>query len=213
MRIFTFVLFTAVCIGTYTGSAHAQLSDSDGSARWVASMIASDGKGSADDYRNYSERLARTMSQYPAVVQKKILGFLPPASGDDGGDSTEQTNISAGNNTPSASAALANPSLSSGEVFDALLTHSPLSDGDILKMLEREPALEKEHLTDLLKAQGKLSQGSLMSALASPRLKLDRAELKVLLISQSPLDQRVLKKVESTSSLSRDDIAEVLAAQ
>jgi hypothetical protein len=211
MRILAHVFSITFCFGAFAGSVHAQLSDSDGSARWVASMIASDGKGSAEEYRDYSKRLARTMSQYPAAVQKKILGFLPPASGDV--EYAEQVNASGGNNIPSASAALANPALSSDEVFDALLNQSPLSDGDILKMLEREPALEKEHLDDLLKAQGKLTQGSLMSALASPRLKLGQAELKALLISQSPLDKSVLKKVETTSNLSRGDISEVLAAQ
>jgi len=216
MRALVHVIMTAVCFGGLAGEGRAQISDSDGSARWIAGMIASDGQGSSEDYRVYAEKLAKTMSQYPAATQKKILGFMPP-SGGDGMESNEQAKISDGINgtapATTAAAVLANPALSSGEVFDALLNQSPLSDQDILKMLEREPALEKEHLSDLLHAQGKLSRGTLISALASSKLKLGREELKALLISQSPLDKTVLRKVESTSKLSPNDIAEVLAAQ
>lgn len=209
MRALVHVILTAVCFGGLVGEGHAQISDSDGSALWIASMIASDGQGSSEDYRDYAEKLAKTMSQYPAATQKKILGFMPP-SGGDGMESNEQAKTA----PPTlAAAVLANPALSSGEVFDALLNQSPLSDQDILKMLEREPALEKEHLSDLLHAQGKLSRGTLISALASSKLKLGPEELKALLISQSPLDKPVLKKVEDTTNLSPNDIAEVLAAQ
>ena len=212
MGIAAYILLTVFFFGVFAESVQAQLSDSDGSARWVAAMIASDGKGSAEDYRDYAERLTKTMSQYPAAVQTKIFGFLPSVGGNVG-DSAGSANVPAGNNSPGASAALANPSLSSGAVFDALLSQSPLSDGDLLKVLEREPALEKEHLSDLLKAQGKISRGTQISALASSKLKLAPAELKALLISQSPLDKTVLKKVKGTSKLSPNDIAEVLAAQ
>lgn len=212
------VLLTAICFGGFGGGARAQLSDSDGSAQWVAARIASDGGGSAADYLDYAHRLAKTMSQYPASVQEKIFGFMPPVSGkpedsEDSGGNKNNGGDQGGNAMMSPAAALANPDLSSGEVFDALLSQSPLSEADVLGMLEREPALEKEHLTDLLYAQGKLNKGTLISALSSAKLKLGREELKSLLISQSPLDKTVLKKVESTSNLSRDDIAEVLAAQ
>ena len=218
------VLLTAICFGGFGGGARAQLSDSEGSAQWVAARIALDGGGSAADYLDYAHRLAKTMSQYPASVQKKIFGFMPPVSGktEDSEDSSNSGGKNDGDDDDSSdggkammspAAALANPDLSSGEVFDALLSQSPLSDADVLGMLEREPALEKEHLTDLLYAQGKLNRGTLISALSSAKLKLGREELKSLLISQSPLDKSVLKKVESTSNLSPNDIAEVLAAQ
>jgi hypothetical protein len=194
---------------------HAQLSDSEGSALWIAARIAGDGGGSPEDYLDYAHRLAKTMSQYPASVQEKIFGFMPPfgGGGGDTSNSAEKKGNENGNITIIPAAALADSGLSLDEVFDALLSQSPLSDGDVLKMLEREPALEKEHLANLLYAQGKLNKGTLISALASSSLKIGPAELKALLISQSPLDKTVLKKVENTSNLSREDIDEVLAAQ
>jgi len=194
------VFLTAFCFGA-CGAAHAQISDSEGSAQWVAAKIVSDGGGSAADYLDYAHRLAKTMSQYSASVQAKILGFMPPT-----GSNPEDPGIS-------PAAALADSGLSSEEVFDALLSQSPLGDADVLGMLEREPALDKEHLADLLHAQGKLNKGALISALSSAKLKLGGDELKSLLISQSPLDKTVLKKVKSTSNLTPNDIAEVLAAQ
>ena len=142
------VLLTAICFGGFGGGARAQLSDSDGSAQWVAGRIASDGGGSAADYLDYAHRLAKTMSQYPASVQEKIFGFMPPVSGkpEDSEDSRGNRNNGGdqgGNAMMSPAAALANPDLSSGEVFDALLSQSPLSEADVLGMLERafgEPA-------------------------------------------------------------------------
>lgn len=209
------IILVGVCLGCPVGGAHAQLSDSEGSAQWVAAVIASDGNGSVEDYLDYAQRLSKTMSQYPAAVQEKIFGFMPPIN--DGGvnasNSGEQKSNENANVTSSPAAALGDLGLSSKEVFDALLSHSPLSDGELLKMLGREPALEKDHLADLLYAQGKINKGTLISALVSAKLKIGREELKALLISQSPLDKTVLKKVKGTSKLSPNDIAEVLAAQ
>ncbi|GEM_PF-1594547 len=209
MRGLIFAIVIGMCLWAFVGSAYAQLSDSEGSALWVAAKIAADGNGAPDDYLDYAGRLARTMSQYPAAVQREILGFLPPS----GANSGTQGGSLPGSETTSPASALANATLRSGEVFDILLQNSPLSDQDILKALEREPALEKGHLTDLLAVQGKISNGTMILALASSRIKLGPAELKVLLISQSPLHNAVLKKVAGTSNLSSADIAEVLAAQ
>jgi hypothetical protein len=212
MRFFIPVLLIGISPFGFIGEARAQLSNSEGSALWVASRIAADGEGSVADYLDYAGRLAKTMSQFPASVQEKIFGFLPP-SGVDGGNNAQNgaplPNVPA--TTPAA--VLANSALTSGEVFDALLKQSPLADKDLLKLLEREPALDKEHLNDLLHAQGKISNGTLVSALASSKLKLPPADLKALLISQSPLDRVVRTKVTGTSNLSSSDIAEVLAAQ
>ena len=212
MRGLIFAMVIGGGLPAFVGSARAQLSDSEGSARWIAQKIAANGNGTSEDYLDYAGRLAKTISQYSAATQSEIFGFLPPSGAAEANSAAPAASLP-GSVPTSPASALANPALTSGELFDILLQNSPLSDQDILKALERAPSLEKNHLTDLLKAQGKLSKGTLISALASAKLKLPPADLKALLISQTPLDRVVLKKVAGTSNLSSSDIAEVLAAQ
>ena len=188
-----------------------QVTNSEGSAVWLANKIAADGPGTVSDYLDYAQRLARILSQHSAATQRKIFGFLPPSGGGVGG--VAGNNGSNQNPPPSPAQALSNPALSSAEVFDILLNSSPLSDQDLLAAMERDPAIDSQHLTDLLTVQGKLSNGFLVSSLASAKSKLGSEALKNVLISSSPLDEVVLKKVNGTSNLTPADIAAVLAAQ
>jgi hypothetical protein len=175
----------------------AQITDSEGSANWIAARISSDSGLPAIEYLEYAHSLARTLSQFSPATQEEILGFLPGTGG--------------GYSTPAA--AISDPALSASDLYDLLLKQMPLSESDLSLAMDRTPAMSSGQLTDLLYAQGTLSKGFLISSLSKAKSSLSSSGLKTILLSNSPLDKTVVKKVETTSNLTPADIAEVLAAQ
>ncbi|MGY8641922.1 MAG: hypothetical protein ACKVJU_12615 [Verrucomicrobiales bacterium] len=71
----------------------------------------------------------------------------------------------------------------------ALLEAIPLDEDVLTAALERTPSLEDGHLDDLLTAQGKVSNGFMVSSLSNSKNNLSSSALKILTIANSPVNR------------------------
>lgn len=66
---------------TFLGSLEAQITREDASRDFLAMQIAASSGSSADNYLEYSARLARTISSLDSSQQQRVFGYLPLSTG------------------------------------------------------------------------------------------------------------------------------------
>ena len=111
-------------------SVYSQITDSEASAVYIASIIATDSGGSADEYIVYARKLAKVLGQLSSEQQVAIFGFLPGTTSSDNGGSGDTGEVTVSTDTSTGGSEGDSGSDDTGEVTASTGTSTGGSGGD-----------------------------------------------------------------------------------